>query len=392
MTDIGGETDPGFENVRAAFEDNFERHQEVGAAVAVYVHGHKVVDLWGGVADETGRPYDDSTLQMVFSTTKGATAACANLLAQRGKLDIDAPVVTYWPEFGQAGKDHIPVRWLLCHKAGLPIVDKQLSLDEVLAWDPVIEALEVQEPMWEPGSAHGYHAVTYGWLVGELVRRVSGRSLGTYFAEEIAEPLGLEFWIGLPPEQLPRVAPIIPLPEPATEEQRAMIEMFVGPETLVGKALAAPSGVFADQSTWNRPDVLMAEIPAANGVGNARSVARMYAGLVGALDHGPPKALLMPSQIESLSTCQTSGNDRVIFFETTVGLGFWTASPFAPYGGRAGFGHAGAGGSVGFADPENGIGFGYVMNRMQLNLTGDPRTRALIAAVYDAIGVEPAFV
>ena len=191
--------------------------------------GSKVVDLWGGVADPaTNRPYGESTLQLVFSTTKGATAACANLLMQRGQLDIDAPVVTYWPEFGTAGKENIPVRWLLCHKAGLPIIDKPLSLAEVLEWDPVVAALSVQEPVWEPGTAHGYHALTYGWLVGEVVRRVDGRSLGTFFAEEIAEPLGLEFWIGLPESQEHRVAPLIgsliPVGEAPNEELRALLD------------------------------------------------------------------------------------------------------------------------------------------------------------------------
>ncbi|MGK2949455.1 MAG: serine hydrolase domain-containing protein, partial [Acidimicrobiales bacterium] len=197
MTEIGGRVEPGFEGVAAAFERSFAEHGEVGAATAAYVGGRKVVDLWGGVADQaTGAPYTEGSLQLVFSTTKGATAACANLLAQRGDLDIDAPVAEYWPEFAAAGKADIPVRWLLCHKAGLPYVDATLTLDEALAWDPMIRALEAQAPVWEPGTAHGYHATTYGWLVGEVVRRISGKSLGTFFREELAEPLGLEFWIG----------------------------------------------------------------------------------------------------------------------------------------------------------------------------------------------------
>ncbi len=394
MTDIGGSVDAGFEGVADAFRSNFAEHGEVGAATAVYVGGRKVVDLWGGVADRaTGAPYTEDTLQLVFSTTKGATAACANLLAQGGELDMDAPVATYWPEFKAAGKADIPVRWLLCHKAGLPYVDAALTLDEALAWDPVIRALEAQAPVWEPGTAHGYHATTYGWLVGEVVRRITGKSIGTYFADEIAGPLGLEFWIGLPEEQQHRVAPLITFPKPTDPAMIALVEQFIGPETMLGKALTAPSGVFAmEDDVWNRPEVRAAEIPAANGVTNARSLARFYAGLTGPLDGSPAAPLLAPAQIAAASETQTSGADQVIMMETTVGLGFWTSSPYAPYGGAKAIGHGGAGGSLGFTDPEHGIGFGYVMNRMLQHLSGDPRTRVLVAAVYDAIGVTPAFV
>ena len=252
---IDGTVEPGFEGVREAFARNFTEHGDVGAAFCLHVEGRKVVDLWGGTADvKTGRPYDGSTLQLVFSTTKGATAACANLLAQRGALDLDAPVATYWPEFAAAGKDSIPVRWLLCHKAGLPVIDKRLSLEEALAWEPVIEALAVQQPVWEPGSAHGYHALTYGWLVGEVVRRVDGRSLGAFFAEEIARPLGLDFWIGLPEGEEDRVAPLVGglLPEaaPDNEELKALLEQFTGPDTLLGRALTL-NGAFGE--VWNDP-------------------------------------------------------------------------------------------------------------------------------------------
>jgi CubicO group peptidase (beta-lactamase class C family) len=394
VTDIGGSVEPGFEPVLEAFRSNFEVHGDVGAATAVYVGGRKVVDLWGGVADrETGAPYTEDTLQLVFSTTKGATAACAHLLAQRGELDLDAPVATYWPEFKAAGKGEIPVRWLLCHKAGLPYVDATLTLEEALAWDPVIRALEAQAPVWEPGTAHGYHATTYGWLVGEVIRRVSGRSVGRFFAEEIAGPLDLEFWIGLPEEHQHRVAPLITFKRPKDPAIAALVEQFMGPDTMLGKALGAPSGVFSSEmGSWNTPAVRAAEVPAANGVTNARSLARFYAGLTGPVDGSPAAPLLGPEQIEAARETQTSGVDQVIMFETTIGLGFWTASPFAPYGGARAFGHGGAGGSLGFTDPENGVGFGYVMNRMLQNLSGDPRTRTLVGAVYESIGVEPAFV
>jgi len=402
VTEIGGVVEPGFEGVAEAFRANFDQLGEVGAATAVYVGGRKVVDLWGGVADrEAGTPYTEDSLQLVFSTTKGATAACANLLAQRGDLDVDAPVAHYWPEFKAAGKGDIPVRWLLCHKAGLPYVDAELTLAQALAWDPMIRALEEQAPVWEPGTAHGYHATTYGWLVGEVVRRISGKSLGTFFHDEFAEPLGLEFWIGLPDEQQHRVAPLIQWgsigggerAEPADPALAALIAQFMGPDTLLGKALAAPNGVISSaEGGFNNPAVRAAEIPAANGVTNARSLARFYAGLTGTVEGGPSEPLLTEAQVAKASELQTSGADKCLQFDTTFGLGFFVASLFAPYGGAKSFGHTGAGGSVGFTDPEHGIGFGYVMNKMGMSLNGDPCSSGLIKAVYDAIGVTPTYV
>jgi CubicO group peptidase (beta-lactamase class C family) len=399
MTEIGGSVQPGFEGVATAFRANFEQHGEVGAATAVYVGGRKVVDLWGGIADvQTGAPYTEDTLQLVFSTTKGATAACANLLAQRGDLDLDAPVAEYWPEFKAKGKGEIPVRWLLCHKAGLPYVDATPTFEEALAWDPMIRALEDQEPIWEPGTAHGYHATTYGWLVGEVVRRISGKSLGTFFHDEYATPLDLEFWIGLPDEQQARVASLVQwgdgkLTSAADPEMAAMIEQFMGPDTILGKALGAPSFVFQDaEGGWNNPAIRRAEIPAANGVTNARSLARFYAGLTGTVEGGPADPILTEEQVAKASELQTSGPDKCLYFETTFGLGFFVSSLFAPYGGPKAIGHTGAGGSVGFTDPEHGIGFGYVMNKMMQTLNGDPRSGGLIKAVYEAIGVEPTYV
>jgi CubicO group peptidase (beta-lactamase class C family) len=295
-------------------------------------------------------------------------------------------------------KKNIPVRWLLCHKAGLPYVDAALTLEEALAWEPMVRALEAQAPVWEPGTAHGYHATTYGWLVGEVVRRISGKSLGTFFRDEIAGPLGLEFWIGLPDEQQHRVAPLIEggmfgggdAPDPALAK---LIEQFVGPDTLLGKSLAAPNGVFRDATgNMNSPAVRAAELPAFNGVTNARSLARFYAGLTGTVDGGPAGPLLEADQVAKASERQTFGADKCLYFESTFGLGFFVASPFAPYGGPKGFGHTGMGGSVGFADPEHGVGFGYVMNKMGMSLNGDPRSAGLIKAVYSAIGVEPTYV
>jgi len=399
-----GYVEPGFEGVRQAFDDNFAEHGEVGAAVAVYVEGRKVVDLWGGVRQvDTELPYDEDTLQLVFSTTKGVTALCANLLVQRGLLDVDAPVAEYWPEFAAAGKADVPVRWLLCHKVGLPYVDADLTLDQVLAWDPVVEALAAMEPVWEPGSGHGYHAVTYGWLVGEVIRRISGRSVGQFVAEELAGPLGLDFWVGLPDDKQALVAPLTNRgprdgsapPQPGEGKDLAqMITDALGPDALVLKALGGVPGLLTHEGMFNRPEVRAAELPAANGVGNARSLARLYAAVIGEVTHdgavvGP---LLTPEQTTAALEVQTSGPDKVLLFETVFGLGFMLSSPFSPYGGPRGFGHSGAGGSMAFADPDHGVAFGYAMNRMLANLAGDPRTTGLVAAVYDAIGVTPTFV
>jgi CubicO group peptidase (beta-lactamase class C family) len=377
--EVGGHVEPGFEGVRDAFANNFEEHGEVGATYAFYVDGTQVVDLWGGTRTDTGAPYDGNTLQVVFSSTKGAAAACAHLLAQRGELDLDAPVVQYWPEFGQAGKEHIPVRWLLSHQAGLPTIDATLTREEALAWEPVIHALEVQKPYWEPGVAHGYHAVTYGHLVGEVVRRVDGRSIGTFFHDEFAEPLGLEFWIGLPEEHEPRVAPMIPM-----DMGGMSVADVLGADSLIVRALNL-NGALGNElgETANHRDFHAAEIPAANGITNARSLARFYAGLI--------DGVLTPAQIETASELQTSGVDQVLSIpgldvESTIALGFWSASPFAPMGGVRAFGHYGAGGSVGFADPEHHVAGGYVMSKMGLGISGDPRSSALIRASYEAAG------
>jgi CubicO group peptidase (beta-lactamase class C family) len=337
----------------------------------------------------------------VFSTTKGATALCANLLAQRGELDVDAPVATYWPEFAEGGKGDIPVRWLLCHKAGLPYIDTHVELEGLLAWHPAVEALAAMTPLWDPGTTHGYHAVTYGWLVGEVVRRITGRTLGTFFADEVAAPLGLDFWIGLPDAQQARVAPLtnrglaasaaVDSEEPFGDLV-ATVEKLLGPDSMLVRALGgAVSMPFVVEGAFNRHDVRAAELPAANGVTNARSLARMYAATIGPVDGVTAGPLLTPAQVAAASTTQTDGADACLVFETTFGLGYMTASPFSPYGSARSFGHAGAGGSVGFADPENGVGFGYVMNRMLANLSGDPRSQGLVRAAYDAIGVTPTY-
>jgi CubicO group peptidase (beta-lactamase class C family) len=403
VTELHGFVEPGFERVRDAFAANFERPPdplsallgadvgEVGAAVAVYHEGRKVVDLWGGLAQRsTGRPYREDTLQLVFSATKGVTAIAANLLAQRGLLDLDAPVADYWPEFAQVGKGEIPVRWLLAHRAGLPWIDDTMRVEDALDWDRVVDALARQAPAWDPGTQHGYHATTFGWLVGEVVRRVSGMSLGQFVRTELAEPLGLDLWIGLPPREHHRVAPVEVIELPTDPGIQAMVDQVLGPASPLGRALYAPGGAWAEErfASFNRPDVWEAEVPAANAITDARSLARLYAACVGEVPGagGTPVRLLSDETVGRAIERQTDGVDVVLMqMDLQYGLGFNLPGAFLKLGGHRSFGHYGAGGSVGFADPDARLGFAYVMNRMVLGLTGDPRTATLIDATYDAL-------
>ncbi len=384
---IDGWTAPPFDGVRETFEKNFTNGQEIGAAFAAYYCGQKVVDLWGRITDpSTQEPWTSHTLELVFSTTKGATAICANRLAQEGRLDVDAPVVEYWPEFGQAGKEHIPVSFLLSHQAGLAWVDEPLTLDEALAWDPMIRALERQAPLWEPGTAQGYHAITYGYLVGEVVRRVTGTSIGTYFPEEVAAPLGLDFWIGLPEEHEPRVAhlvgDLVGSQSELDDAARRQLDSVMGPDSMLSKALTA-GGAFGGRGIWNSRRVHAAEIPAAGGIGDARSIARMYAACIGSIDD---VRLLTREQLRDATTQRSHGPNIVILnLDLQFGLGFIVPSTLIQLGGPHAFGHFGAGGSAGWADPDADLAFGYAMNRMGLGLAGDGRAYGLINACYAAV-------
>ena len=385
MARIAGSVAPGFERVKDAFAANFEHNGEVGAACSVYHRGEKVVDLWGGVADqESGRPWVEDSIVLVFSSTKGATAICANLLVQRGELDLDAPVAQYWPEFAAAGKQDIPVRFLLSHQVGLPVLDKPLAIEDFLAWEPPVNALAAQAPVWEPGTTHGYHAMTYGWLVGEVVRRVSGKSLGTFFADEVASPLGLDFWIGLPASEESRVSPMInidledPDIEPKGERAREMLEAATNADSYLTREQTTTP---LDTSTR---EFLAAEFPAANGVTDARSLARMYASLIG--DGVDGVRLFTDETVRLVSRAQSDGPDAVVGVHSRFGAGFSLYSEGSHMIQDGAFGHGGAGGSIGFADPKADIGFGYVMNKMQMVSHDDPRTVSLAQAVHDSLG------
>ncbi len=389
MTTINGEVAPGFEPVREAFAANFTQHGDIGAAVCVYRHGRPVVDLWGGVADvDTGRPWTRDTLQLVYSATKGATATAAHMLAERGMLDLDAPVAKYWPEFAANGKAGIPVRWLLSHQAGLIALDEPLSLAEALAWEPMTAALAAQRPLWNPGTAHGYHGRTWGWLVGEVIRRVSGRSPGRFFADEIARPLGLDFFIGLPASERGRVSrmvyrsPAVDLTtvpaEAVPEELREQVAAWRDPNSFSNRAFAVTDPAAID---FDSPEVQAAELPSSNGIGTAQALARMYAALIGEVDG---VRLLTPETLSSATAEQASGKDQVMVIPSRFSTGYMLPTEGNPMTGPNAFGHTGRGGSLGFADPAQGIAFGYVMNRI-VSGSDDGRAAALVEAVRTAV-------
>jgi CubicO group peptidase (beta-lactamase class C family) len=368
MPEINGFTAPGFEAVGAAFAANFADGVEIGAAVSVYLHGRPVVDLWGGIADPAAdRPWERDTTQIVYSTTKAATTACALLLVQRGQLDLDAPVATYWPEFAAEGKQHLPVRWLLTHQAGLVALDRPVARADALAWHSMVDALAAQRPQWQPGTQHGYHALTYGWLVGEVVRRISGRTVGGFFHDEIAKPLGLDFHIGLPKSEQHRVSRLVQ--PPADFGQAAA-------NSLTRRAYGCVEPSF----DHNDPDEQAAEIPATNGICTARALARFYAGLIGEVDG---HRILTPATLAAATTQHTSGPDLVTLQPFHVGLGFGLPTPTAAWYSATSFGFGGLGGSLGYADPATGLAFGYVMNHIRYTATADQPAANLITALRD---------
>jgi CubicO group peptidase (beta-lactamase class C family) len=378
--EVQGSCDARFEPVRALFREQMANPEELGAAVAVTLDGKRVVDLWAGPADAAKtRAWTPDTIVNLFSTTKGMAAICAHRLVDQGKLDLDAPVARYWPEFAQADKGAIPVRWLLDHSAGLPAVAKVLPAGASIDWTLMTEALAEQEPWWTPGSEHGYHALTFGWLIGEVVRRVSRRSVGAYFRDEVAGPLDADLWIGTPADLDARTAQLV-IGNMNTGENGLMAAILAKAKPYALKAflnpIPVPPGGF-DSRAWRG-----AEIPAANGHGSARALATIY----GALASG--ESVLSRESIDRARTEQRSGLDNVLpLLDTKFGLGFQlgtTAEPIGPNP-RA-FGHSGMGGSLGFADPEAGIGFGYAMNRMEhgVFIIG-PRATALMNAVFESL-------
>jgi CubicO group peptidase (beta-lactamase class C family) len=378
---IHGFVDPRFERVREAFAANFAGHDELGASVAVLLHGRPVVDLWGGFADEARkRPWNEDTLVNVFSVGKGITALALLTLVDRGLVELDAPVARWWPEFAQAGKGEVTVRQLLAHQAGLPAVREVLPARAMLDWGLMTAALARQQPWWEPGTRHGYHVNTFGFLVGEIVRRVSGRSLGAFVREEIAGPACADFHIGLGEEHDARVAEFVWLPaldvvppvDPSTlnEAQLLFLRTYLNPPGASGH------GGIVNTPAWRR-----AEYPSTNAHATAMGIARCYEVVAGrGVLRGTRR--LGAELLAEASSEQSSGEDVVLGKPSRFGLGFQLPPVDRPIGPNDGVVlHFGAGGALGFADPEAGIAFGYAMNRMGLR-QGNPTNRALIGALY----------
>ncbi|WP_329350500.1 beta-lactamase family protein [Streptomyces sp. NBC_01261] len=385
--DVNGVVAEGFEPVRDAFVRNFEARGDRGAAVTVYRHGHRVVDLWAGTKDVDGtEPWEQDTAQIVRSATKGVAAGVLLLLAQRGELDLDAPVGEYWPEYKAAGKERTLVWHLLAHRAGVPVLDRPLTPEQ--AADPVLSATAVaaQAPAWEPGTDHGYHAQTYSWLTGELVRRVTGRSIGEWIAGEIAGPVGADLWVGLPASSANRVGRVAQLEAATTDAsalrtrpKRSVSEAYANPDSLTRRAF----GAITPMPDENDPAYRAAELPASNGIATADGLARFYASLIGEVDGGV--CLFTPATVQLARAERSSGPDRVLIVNTRFGLGYMLHGSASPLLSETSFGHPGRGGALGFADPESGIAFGYVTNGFRKSVTADPRAQALVRAVRTSL-------
>jgi CubicO group peptidase (beta-lactamase class C family) len=375
--EVTGTVAPGYEGVRSAFEQNFEHGWEAGAALAIEVGGERVVDLVGGHRDAARtRPWTPDTIVSVASTSKGFVAACMQRLVEAGTLDLDAPVAHYWPEFAAHGKDTVTVRHVLTHSAGLPAPSMRLPDEAVYDWDRVTSALADSELWWQPGERHGYHAATYGWINGEVLRRIDGRTLGTYLREEICEPAGIDFHIGVPADVQSRAADVLPPLDAETDSVGGAFEEGSLHWMTFNNPVRKPSEMSSER--WRS-----AEIPSSNGHGSARGVARFYGALAtdGSVDG---VRILEPASIERASAEQRRGVDAIIGIDVRWGLGYMLANPdIGDVRSLRAFGHAGAGGSLGFADPEYGLGFGYVLNQMGPRL--DARAQNLMAAVYEVL-------
>jgi CubicO group peptidase (beta-lactamase class C family) len=372
---VQGLCEPRFEGVRAAFQANFERGADVGASVAITLDGQAVVDLWGGAKDATAsQAWTRDTIVAVASTTKTATALSALLLADRGELDIDAPVARYWPEFVQADKEGVLVRHLLGHTAGLPGWDARLDMSDLYDWEKCTSLLAAQAPWWEPGTASGYHAVTQGYLVGEVIRRITGRTVGVFFREEIAEPLGAEFHIGVRPEFDARIGASIP---PDVPEQPAQ----TAPGSITMRIHNNPP---LPRERWGEVAWLRAEIPAGNGFANARGVARIST-LLACAGEANGKRLMSPEGAARVFYRQSNGPDLGFLAPVSWGLGYALSLFGMDFEGRKVCFWGGSGGSLVVVDVEARMTFAYVMNKLEGAPFGDRRNASILSAAYAAL-------
>jgi CubicO group peptidase (beta-lactamase class C family) len=394
--DQGGWVAAGFEAVRDAFVAG-QTEDQGGAQLCVYRHGERVVDLWAGRDKVNDRVYGEDTITVIMSCTKGATAACVHILAERGLIDYEAPVADYWPEFAQGGKGEARIWQLMSHSVGLPGVDPEtgITANDMLYPERHIGALAAMAPVWTPGASCLYHPITYGSLLNEVVRRVTGKSVAKVFAEEIAAPLGLDFWIGLPAAEEPRVAPHFQAtPALSNDQLTAFIAgMGIDVETRLAKVVLNSFKHTGELiKTMNNREARAAEVPAGNGIADARSLARMYAALIGEVDG---VRLINPETLAKARTLRTGAMVPPGDFGKLAwgapqqyGLGFEFARESTPMLGHGSFGHAGAGGRIGFAHPESGTAAAYVANTMLTVPSGpDPRWVGWTNALWEAVGV-----
>lgn len=382
-TRIGGTVDPRFEPVRDAFVRNFTEHGEIGAAVCIRIDGRVVVDLWGGHADAAGRrrEWSGDTLVNTFSVGKGMVALLFAQLVGDGAVDVDTRVADIWAEFAAAGKQDVTIREVLSHQAGLPAFHRRMPPDSMLDWQAMTAALAAEAPWWEPGTAHGYHVNTFGFLAGEVLRRVTGRSVGTLLRERVAAPLGADVHLGVPPSATDRIADFLwPFEAPPEEEPPGLF----GLELMRHNAYWNPSGLsgagVVNTEAWRR-----AELPSTNLHASARGVATVYAALAagGTLDG---VQVVDPAALAASTVEQVEGDDLVLGRPSRFALGFQLTQPERPLGPNPGaYGHFGAGGSLGFCDPQTGVGFGYVMNELGARWQ-NPRNSALVEALYASLG------
>ncbi len=384
---LHGTYDPKFRPVVDAFVENFEKHDEVGANVAITLEGRTVVDLWGGRKERGGAPWEKDTVSIVFSCTKGATSLCAHMLADRGKLDLDAKVADYWPEYAKNGKEETLVSMMLDHSAGQPHLRTRLKDGAYYDYDYMVKLIEEEEPFWKPGTRNGYHGVTLAWTVGELVHRASGRRMGRFFAEEVAKPLGIDFWIGTPEEIEPRIAPMIfAEPDPAAANSKFTQALLTDP--------SSPAHLFLlnnGNANFNSRECHAAEIGSGNGISNGRGLAGMYAPLANGGGN-----LVGPDTLARMGrVAMATHEDATLLIPSRFALGFMKSMDNRALKNEpnsscimseAAFGHVGMGGSIGFADPEARMSFGYNMNRMGAGILLNNRGQALVDAAYRSLG------
>jgi CubicO group peptidase (beta-lactamase class C family) len=390
---VAGSCDPRFAAVREEFERSFRERGEVGASVCVVADGRTVVDLWGGLADRySGRPWQRDTLVLVWSCTKGAAALCTHLLLARGLLELDAPVARYWPEFAQAGKEAVTVRMVLNHQAGLPVFRTPLRPGGLYDWQYMTDVLAAEEPFWEPGTRQGYHAITFGFLLGELVRRVTGKPFDAFFREEITGPINLDFHIGLPAQDEDRVAPTIRAdPPPPGEPLSRFVAMSNTDPQSMQALLNNNTGRRSLPRDHDSREGHAAVLPSHGGIASARGLAGLYAPL--AAGGG---GLVGPDTLAQITAVSSAiGVDALLFISLRIALGFWKSSdnrggpPDARDGmilSEAAFGHPGMGGSLGFADPVARVAFGYTMNKQGRGVGLNERGQSLVDALYRCLG------